>query len=436
MKLPSRKSSGGNGGGDTKSRGISWNPLMKMTAERNADYAICELQVPAYGLEAGSKVAVTLKERPAPKPGEKGRPELKHFRSGLKIGSSPKIGDELLIIAERSYIEKQNGVAKTIEGHPVVLANWIKAVVHDLKDQGPTHYATGFVNVGPITTSKNKDGEDYARQIRSVFMTDGANGPEGFIYTSPEDFAEKAKMWLEEIGTNGEITVRVANNDLILGAENPDGGAEMMTKTLRLYWNRDANPPRQMTAEESIEFFLDGAPTNSDGTDNEHYQVWRGLVEASADPEASNITFDAIVHRSAPTGKSTLEGLQGKRSRQSDEEIDTFNMKSGRFTDKVFIQGTAVFRHQPDLEDPSIVRLIATDTFPLDRFGPNYLVSELPGGRPPEVQAVLDQRAAARGEKRYEENLAARNGNKPKQEGDSPEAGQDNEAPANGLSMS
>src|SRR5690606_40079750 len=94
------KKSARSGGGNKNGRYVSYNAPLRMTADRNDERAICELVVDAYGLSAGTMVALTLLPAKPLAPGRKARPELKNFRAGGKIGSSPKFGDEVLIIAE------------------------------------------------------------------------------------------------------------------------------------------------------------------------------------------------------------------------------------------------------------------------------------------------------------------------------------------------
>jgi hypothetical protein len=404
ITLTKRTRSGGGNGGD--SRPVSWNPLLKMTADRDDTRAICELQVDAYGLEAGSKVALTLLPAKPVAAGKKGRPELKNFRAGAKIGSSPKFGQEVMIIAERSYKDNK----ETIDGLPVVKANWIKAAVHDLEDTGPSAYAVGYVHVSKINERKNKSDESYFIQNRSVYMDQTEQGPDAFSFNSMDEFVATAGQWLEHDGQNLEIIVRVTNNNAVLSGEVPEGEAEMLHKSLRLFWNRDEG--RQMTVEESLNFFLDGAEKLNNGSDNPDYGLWRGLVEAAGTEDANDYSFDAVVNRVAPTGSTTLENLQEKRVTQSNEEQNLFNMQNGEYTDRVFIRGTLLFRHQPLADNPDQTRLISTDTFALDRYGPTYLAAELPGARPDDVQAVLDLRAKERGETRYQDMKAARNAQK------------------------
>lgn len=401
ISLTKRTRTGGGNGGD--SRPVSWNPLVKMTADRDETRAICELQVDAYGLPAGSKVALTLLPAKPVGPGKKARPELKSFRAGSKIGSSPKIGQEVMIIPERSYLDYK----ETIDGLPVVKANWIKAAVHDVADPGPSAYAVGYVSVSKITERTNKSDEKYFVQNRSVYIDESENGPDAFSFNSMDEFVANAGQWLEHDGQNLEIIVRVTNNNAVITGEVPEGEAEMLNKSLRLYWNRDEG--RQMTVEESLNFFLDGAEKLNNGSDNPDYGLWRTLVEASGSEDASDYSFDAVVNRVAPTGSTTLENLQEKRVTQSNDEQSLFNMKNGEYTDRVFIKGTMLFRYQPLADNPDQTRLISTDTFALDRFGPTYLAAELPGARPAEVQAILDQRAKERGETRFLEMKAARN---------------------------
>lgn len=404
ISLTKRTRTGGGNGGD--SRPVSWNPLLKMTADRDDTRAICELQVDAYGLPAGSKVALTLLPAKPVAPGKKARPELKNFRAGAKIGSSPKFGQEVMIIAERSYLDYK----ETIDGLPVVKANWIKAAVHDVADPGPSAYAVGYVSVSKINERTNKSDEKYFVQNRSVYIDESENGPDAFSFNSMEEFVANAGQWLEHDGQNLEIIVRVTNNNAVITGEVPEGEAEMLNKSLRLYWNRDEG--RQMTVEESLDFFLDGAEKLNNGSDNPDYGLWRTLVEASGTEDASEYSFDAVVNRVAPTGSTTLENLQEKRVTQSNEEQSLFNMKNGEYTDRVFIKGTMLFRYQPLADNPDQTRLISTDTFAFDRYGPTYLPAELPGARPAEVQAILDQRAKERGETRYLDMKAARNAQK------------------------
>lgn len=430
IALTKRTRSGGNGGGD--SRPVSWNPLLKMTADRDENRAICELQVDAFGLEAGSKVALTLLPAKPVAPGKKARPELKNFRAGGRIGTSPKFGDEMLIIAERSYKDNK----ETIDGLPVIKANWIKSVIHDLADAGPSAYAVGFVHVGKIQERKNRNDETYYSQNRSVYIDQTAEGPDAFAFNSMEEFVTAAGQWLEHVGQNGEIIVRVTNNNAVISGEVPEGEAEMLNKSLRLFWNRDAE--RQMTIEESIDFFLDGAEKLNNGSDNPDYGLWRSLVEAAGTEDAKDYSFDAIVNRVAPTGSTTLENLMEKRVPQSNEEQALFNMpygESGDYTDRVFIKGALLYRHQPLQDDPSQTRLISTDTFALDRHGPTYLAAELPGARPAEVQAVLDLRAKERGEKRYFDAKAARNAQK-EEAGENLNMDNNDPAPSGGLTPS
>lgn len=431
IALTKRTRSGGNGGGD--SRRVTWNPLLKMTADRDENRAICELQVDAYGLPAGSQVALTLLPAKQVAPGKKARPELKNFRAGGKIGSSPKFGDEMLIIAERSYKDFK----ETIDGLPVIKANWIKTAIHDLADAGPSSYAVGYVHVGKIQERKNRNDETYFTQNRSVYIDQSPDGPDAFAFNSMEEFVNAAGQWLEHVGQNGEIIVRVTNNNAVLSGDVPEGEAEMLNKSLRLFWNRDAE--RQMTIEESIEFFLDGPEKLNSGADNPDYRLWRSLVEAAGTEDAKDYSFDAIVNRVAPTGSTTLENLQEKRKTQSNEEQALFNMQIGEessYTDRVFIKGTLLYRHQPLQDDPSQTRLIATDTFALDRDGPTYLAAELPGARPAEVQAVLDLRAKERGEKRYFEREAARLAKKEEADENLNMDNNDNPAPSGGLTPS
>jgi len=427
IALTKRTRSGGNGGGD--SRLVSWNALLKMTADRDENRAICELQVDAYGLPAGSQVALTLLPAKAVAPGKKARPELKNFRAGSKIGSSPKFGDEVMIIAERSYKDNK----ETIDGLPVIKANWIKTAIHDLADAGPSAFAVGYVHVGKIQDRKNRNDETYFTQNRSVYIDQSEQGPDAFAFNSMEEFITTASQWLEHVGQNGEIIVRVTNNNAVLTGEVPEGEAEMLNKSLRLFWNRDAE--RQMTIEESIEFFLDGPEKLSNGSDNPDYGLWRSLVEAAGTEDAKDYSFDAVVNRVAPTGSTTLENLQEKRVAQSNEEQALFNMQSGEYTDRVFIKGTLCYRHQPLQDDPSQTRLISTDTFALDRYGPTYLAAELPGARPAEVQAVLDLRAKERGEKRYFDAKAARNAQK-EEAGENLNMDNNDPAPSGGLTPS
>lgn len=399
--------SGGGGGG----RNISYNAPLLMTADRNGERAICELQVDAYGMKAGDKVALVLTPAKPVAPGKKARPELKNFRSGGRIGTSPKFGDDVLIIAERSYKDNR----ETIDGLPVVKANWIRAAVHDMSDPGPASISYGFVNVGTIRERKNKDGEVYFTQNRGIYMANDAGESEAFGFNSMDEFKNYAAESLNAVGTNGEVIVRVTNNDAVLSGDLPEGEVEMLHRSLRLYWHRDEQ--RQMTIEESIDFFLDGPEKLANGSDNPDYGLWRSFVAAAGTPDGEGLSFDAVINRTAPTGSSTLENMLEKRRGQADFEERLFNIPTnGEYTERVFIKGSLILRAQPLEDNPDEFRIIATDTFALDSFGPTYLAGELPGARPAEVQAVFDARAKERGEKRANELFSKNDSKKDKVE--------------------
>lgn len=390
-----------NGGNSDNYRPMRHNALLRMTAERNAEYAVCVLEAPAYGMQIGDKVALKMQplKEGAPKP-KKPRPEIKDFAAGKRIGTSPVFGEEVLIIAENSWIDRKD----TVDGMKVVRSRWLKTAIHDMANPGANASAVGFVSVGPVKEFTKSDGTKGHRQNRGIHLDavaseEGVN-PEAFMFSSLDEFKHFATEWLNFVGPNAEIIVRIADHNMIRSGNVPDGGTDIATKSLRVYWDKTRGEKGEyMSVEESIEYFLDGPEKDRDGNPNEDFGEWRGYISQA---DAADYTFDAIVNRNAPTGPTTLENMLEKRPGQTEFEVNLFNTPvSGDYNERVFLKGALLFRNQPNTDGEG-TRIIATDTFAIDDYGPTYTAAELPGGRPEDVQKILDDRATARGEKRYQ----------------------------------
>lgn len=367
-------------------RGVSNIPMYM--DERYNDHAVGELVTDFGDLKAGTKVAVVLREINQ-EGKKKKRPEIKDFRVGGKIGTSPVFGQRMAIVAENAYLDYK----QTIDGLPVINSRWIKVGLHDVENPGMNVWAAGLVSVERLQKRKGGADGEFFVQNRHLIQPEDA-----FRFSNEQEFRDAAKQWLE-FESNIQLIVRVTDHAAILEAEGLDTEfPHVMTKRLRKFWNGPEK--REMTVDESIEFFLDG-PQEIDGQPNEDFGMWREFIE-KAESEGQNFTFDVIVSRVIPSGKATIENIVDNSSRfDADGSLHFSTPVDGRDM-RAFMFGTMFMRNTTGNDGNN--RIIATDTFAQNAFSPVYTEEDLPGARGEDVQKYFDVVAIARGEERDQKN--------------------------------
>lgn len=390
-KKAPRERSANNGNSGTQ------NVLMIM-GKREKEHAVATLVTDSFGLAAGTEVSLVLREINQDGKKKK-RPEIKDFKAGQKLGSSPVIGEELVIVAQNAYLDNKNSV----DGRPTVNARWINVGIHDYANQGASNVAPGYVSVAPLWENKRGD-ETFYSQVHHI-----VNPDEAFAITSFDDFKARAIELLSEEITP-QIIVRITNSAAVLSGEVSEDDATVEVNRLRLSWDPVAKAMR--SPEDSFEYFLDGPAQDKDGNQPEDFGRIRSFFEALGTDDVEGYEFDAIVDRTLGVGKATVEKLlenidaaveraaRNKGSELTDAEKRVAK-SSADGSDMFYEGGSPVYtKGVTFLKTTASDRAIATDTFPENVYAALFTEEELIGARSEEVQAKFTADAVARGQAR------------------------------------
>jgi len=345
------------------------NVLLKMTSDSRSSRVTCSLLTEAFGLSAGTEVALSVKGR---------EQELWHFREGAKHGNDT-LGQNVVVVAKACFLRKNTSDSRYPElaTHSLHVAdpNWSQ-------QESSSRYSTGFVHAGEGRVIDLNDDTYKLVENRSVVFNDEAS--EAFTFSGVEDFIMKSTEWLKAAGQKGTLMVRQTNVTEVLRGTNPD--EETSVRPLRITWG--SKEDRILSIEESIKLFLDGDSNNPS---------WRNIIALSGRSDNQKLFFDAIPVRHAPTKIVYTDSYECYRNLDiSRHEGRNYQFKATRNeVERLFAKGVIVYENigKRGMNGNEA----STSVYPIDPFGPLYKISELPGCRTSDVQAVFDARATKRG---------------------------------------
>lgn len=343
------------------------NVLLKLTSDSWGSRVTCSLLSDAFGLPEGTAVSVRIGSR---------EQELWRFREGAQHGHDT-LGQNVIVVAKACRLSKNSHEGKypEIVTHSLCLAdpNWSP-------EQVSSRYTAGFINAGPGRIIDIAEGKYKLIEPRNVVLNDEAS--EAFSFSGEEDFIKKATEWLNVAGRDGTLMVR--QTDIADLRSGNNRGEETSVKSLRIGWNRKEERP--MTVEESISLFLHGDSNNS---------PWQSMI-TSREKSDKEIFLDAIPIRHAPSKKIYTDVNEcDRRMVLSRHEARHYQYRAARNSvERLFTKGVIIYENmgkKGKAEDET-----STQFFPTDLSGPLYKISELPGCRTSDIQAVFDARAAKR----------------------------------------
>lgn len=344
------------------------NVLLKLTSDSWGSRVTCSLLSDAFGLPEGTAVSVKIGSR---------KQELWHFREGAQHGHDT-LGQNVIVVAKACWLSENSykGISPEIVTHSLCLAdpNWSPEKVS-------SRYTTGFINAGPGRIIDIAEGKYKLIEPRNVVLNDEAS--EAFSFSGEEDFIKKATEWLNVAGRDGTLMVRQTNIEDLRRGNNR--GEETLVKSLRIGWNRKEERP--MTVEESIALFLNGDSNNS---------PWQSVITSLEKSDKEKFFLDAIPIHHAPSKKIYTDVNECDRQMAlSRHEARHYQYRVARNSvERLFTKGVIVYENMGKkgmAEDET-----STQFFPTELFGPLYKISELPGCRTSDIQAVFDARAAKR----------------------------------------
>lgn len=344
------------------------NVLLKLTSDSWGSRVTCSLLSDAFGLPEGTAVSVKIGSR---------KQELWHFREGAQHGHDT-LGQNVIVVAKACWLSENSykGISPEIVTHSLCLAdpNWSQ-------EQVSTRYSAGFVNAGPGRIIDIPEGKYKLIEPRNVILNNEAS--EAFSFSGEEDFINKATEWLNIVGNSGTLMVRQTNVLDVRSGNNR--GEETSVKSLRIGWNQRED--RFMTIEESINLFLHGDSNNS---------PWQSVITSSEKSDKEKFLFDAIPIHHAPSKKIYTDVNECDRQMElSRHEARYYQYRAARNSvERLFTKGVIIYENMGKKGEAE--NETSTQFFPTDLSGPLYKISELPGCRTSDIQAVFDARAAKR----------------------------------------